>query len=77
MHGSLSFVLSVTGTYLLHFSAGETERAECTSCWTPFVGAHAGMVHQLKVREWHRITNNETSLKKEQKQVIAFARKMN
>ena len=42
----LSFVLSVTGTYHLCISVENTgggeggQGRECTSSWTPFVGAH-------------------------------------
>ena len=42
---NLSFALSITGTCRLRFLAGKTERAECTGCWMPFVGAH--------VCKWH------------------------
>ena len=30
--------------------------AECISCWTPFVGARAWMMHQLQVHGRHRVT---------------------
>ena len=61
----LSFILSITATSLLWFFAGKTEGAECTSCWSPFFGAHArirwcinrNLTHQLQVRRRHHITN--------------------
>ena len=34
-------------TYHLHFFAGKTDGAECTSCWTLFIGACARMTLQL------------------------------
>ena len=46
----LSFVLSVTATEFLRGRLRGQSRAECASCWTPFVNAH--------VRGWRIINRN-------------------
>ena len=43
--------------YLLRLFVGRTEGVECASCWTPFIGTCARMMHQLQVHEQHCITN--------------------
>ena len=50
--------------------AGKTEGAECTSCWMPFVNAHARMMPPLLVHAWAALCNNNflLKLKKEHKQ---------
>ena len=53
----LGFFLSVTSTYLMHFLWGRPrgQSVHCTSCWKPFIGAHARMTHQPQVHGWHSV----------------------
>ena len=55
---TLSFFLSASSTYLVHFLWGRPrgQSVHCTSCWKPFVGAHARMTHQLQVHGLHSVT---------------------
>ena len=58
------FVLSVTAIQFQRFSI---VWAECTSCWTPFVGARARMTHQPQLRWRHRVT---TTTKKQKQEIL-------
>ena len=51
-------------TYHLCFSVGKTEGAECTSCWTPVVGAHAKMIYQMQVCRQHCVTIKKAGYEK-------------
>ena len=48
------------------FFVGKTEEAVCTSCWTPFVGARARMMHQPQHKFMGGMHNN--IIEKEHKQ---------
>ena len=51
-----NLVLSVTATQLQRFSI---VGAQCTSCWTQFIGACVWMTHQPQVHGQHRITKKQ------------------
>ena len=72
----LTFALSVTGTYCLHFLAGKTEGAECIGCWTPFVNQHM-CADDLSTAIMWAVPHNKlvtVFIKKEQSQVVASQR---